>query len=85
VIRRPRVVGLLSADWGFATTCGDNLEHVVTRAREWLAPADAAVVEGRVRALQQALEQAPKSMAYRLRARVGRRVPWYELPEEVAK
>ena len=28
--------------------------------------------------------QAPKSMKWKLRANVGERVRWYELPEEVA-
>ena len=27
------------------------------------------------------IDEAPKSMRWRARARVGERVPWYELPE----
>ena len=35
------------------------------------------------RALLQAVEEAPKSRAWRLRSRVGERLRWYETPEEV--
>lgn len=31
------------------------------------------------------LESAPKTIAWRMRARVGRRVRWYEVPEEVVR
>jgi hypothetical protein len=34
-------------------------------------------------ALEAAIEKAPKSTRWKLRARVGERVPWYEQPEEV--
>jgi hypothetical protein len=36
-----------------------------------------------VRALQAAVKAAPKSLAWRVRSRVGERVRWYETPEEV--
>jgi hypothetical protein len=32
--------------------------------------------------LRQALEHEPKSMRWKMRAAVGDRVRWYELPEE---
>ena len=35
------------------------------------------------RVLQDLAESAPKSMKWKLRANVGDRVRWYELPEEV--
>jgi hypothetical protein len=42
-------------------------------------------VAGRVGAIAAAITSAPKSLRWRARARLGRRVPWYELPEEVAR
>jgi hypothetical protein len=39
----------------------------------------------RLAALKLGLEQAPKSMRWRMRDRVGERVQWYELPEEVRR
>ena len=36
-----------------------------------------------VKALREAIDAAPKSARWRLRARVGERVAWYAEPEEV--
>jgi hypothetical protein len=36
------------------------------------------------RALRQHADRVPKSLRWKIRARVGERVQWYELPEEVA-
>ena len=33
-------------------------------------------------AMRQAMEAAPKSVRWKMRARVGEKVTWYELPEE---
>ena len=40
-------------------------------------------VREQVRALHQAIDEAPKSTRWKMRARVGERVSWYSLPEEV--
>jgi hypothetical protein len=40
------------------------------------------VVRSRVQELLHDLDAAPKSIAWRLRARVGERLRWYEIPEE---
>lgn len=29
------------------------------------------------------MDSAPKSLKWRARAKIGRRIPWYELPEDV--
>ena len=39
----------------------------------------------RVATIGQALSAAPKSLQWKARAAVGRRVAWYELPEEIAR
>jgi hypothetical protein len=39
-------------------------------------------VQSQVRRYTEALAEAPKSLAWRMRARVGERKRWYELPEE---
>jgi hypothetical protein len=39
--------------------------------------------QAQIDALRAAIDAAPKSTKWRLRARVGDRVAWYELPEEV--
>ncbi len=80
----PRVTLVTSADWGWYTTVTDNLGRVAPFATQVLIEDVAAVVAGRVQAIQQAIERAPKSLGWKVRARVGRRLQWYELPDEVA-
>ncbi|HEY3553023.1 MAG TPA: hypothetical protein VGK66_04980, partial [Solirubrobacterales bacterium] len=43
----------------------------------------AETVAERLRRLRAELESSPKSRAWKLRARIGDRKRWYELPEEV--
>ena len=83
-ISTDRIARLCAADWGWYTTLGDNLERVRGHAASMLPdPADVRTVEERIGALRAAMEAAPKSGGWRLRARVGRRMRWYETPEEV--
>ncbi len=42
------------------------------------------LLAARSAALRGRLEEAPKTRAWRMRAKVGRRKRWYEVPEEVA-
>ena len=44
---------------------------------------DRALVSSRLDALWKAVEAQPKPMKWKLRAQVGDRMQWYELPEEV--
>jgi hypothetical protein len=78
-LRRLREV--LADDWGFYTTATDNLARIpeIIGAH---APAVAPGLAERCRALAADLEAAPKGRAFRLRAKVGRRRRWYDVPEE---
>jgi putative nucleotidyltransferase-like protein len=80
----PRLAVVTGGDWGWYTTVSDNLARVAPAAAQLLIEDDAAVVASRVEVIRQAIERAPKSLAWKLRARVGRRLQWYELPDEVA-
>jgi len=78
-----RVVDVLSADWGFEHTVRANLEHLRGFAGDRVEPATAERVRARVAAIEAALTAAPKTLAWKIRSRVGERVRWYELPEDV--
>ena len=78
-----RLRAVTSSDWGWFTTVTDNLALVRTAASELLEPSDAGIVEVRVDEVDDALRSAPKSMRWKARSVVGRKTPWYELPEEV--
>ena len=70
-------------DWGFNHTVERNLQKVGELwSREPLAAATHDVA-AQVASLRRAIEDAPKSRAWRLRSRVGERIRWYETPEEV--
>jgi hypothetical protein len=78
------IAGLCCADWGWHTTLSDNLDHVGRLAPEILKDDnDIRCVQGRIEVLLSAIDEAPKSRRWRMRSRIGRRIPWYDLPEEV--
>ncbi len=90
----PGTVGLarfgavVAGDWGWWRTVTGNLDRVADLVRGDLArlvPLGAAhdPVEQAL-TLRRHADAAPKSLKWKLRARVGERVQWYELPEEVA-
>lgn len=78
-----RLREVTSTDWGWFTTVTDNLSLVRTAASELLEPGDATVVTKRLDAIEASLQSAPKSMRWKARSMVGRKTPWYDLPEEV--
>ncbi|HEY3545834.1 MAG TPA: hypothetical protein VGK17_07045 [Propionicimonas sp.] len=76
--------GVVAADWGWYTTITDNLAKVATRVESvGLSDEQQSLVRGRVDALVGTAAAAPKSLKWRARSVVGRRMPWYDLPEEV--
>ena len=74
---------LSGEDWGLHTTISDNLEKTCSSAVELLDAGDAARVCERAEVIRAAFAGAPKSLRWRLRAKIGRRMEWYELPDEV--
>ena len=80
-----RVRGVLGEDWGFAHGALLNLDRLVEEIQgplELEADLAARVVEQAGR-LRDEIEQSPKSLRWRLRARVGTRAPWYEHVDDV--
>jgi hypothetical protein len=82
-IDRRRITMLSAADWGLCHTIERNLRGTLDELA-LRAPDEAPhEVGAQVRALLDAIAAAPKSVAWKARARVGERVRWYETPEEV--
>ena len=80
------VARLAAADWGLYTTVTDNLGKTRELLDDLLRDAsDRDAVAAKLEELLRRLEEEPKSVAWRLRAKLGRRVRWYELPEEVTR
>jgi hypothetical protein len=78
-----RVTAVLGTDWGFCHTAERNLGKVAELAAAEPVPGAGPDVTAQVRAVQAAIEAAPKSRSWRMRSRIGERVKWYETPEEV--
>jgi hypothetical protein len=78
-----RLRSVTSTDWGWYTTLSDNLAKLTAFAQDALAEPEHHLITERAYAIQQAIDQAPKSLRWKARARLGRRTAWYELPEEV--
>jgi hypothetical protein len=78
------VATVCAQDWGLYTTVSDNLgktdELLVTIVGEASLQ---DVARERIGALLQLIERAPKSRGWRRRSRIGRRMRWYETPDEV--
>jgi hypothetical protein len=88
----PRIAHITANDWGWWRTVTGNLDKLAQFLATDLRADDLDVSGGRavrfdpveqVRTLRDAIEAAPKSARWRLRARVGDRVPWYNEPEEM--
>jgi hypothetical protein len=79
-----RLTSVLGRDWGFEHTVRINLEKVrASLSGRGLAEAVSATVYERIAGITSALDAGRKSVGWQLRARVGERVRWYELPEDV--
>lgn len=71
-----------SDDWGIYKTFVMNLDRILGMMGDFgLEDAERKVVEDRAARLKKMIEDAPKSFGWKMRARVGERVAWYELPE----
>lgn len=76
------IAGLTGRDWGLWRTATMVAERTVEFARGLNGLTSYDMVRSRLDHLCEALGRSPKSRGWRLRARVGDRVTWYELPEE---
>ena len=91
-ISLPRILAITSNDWGWWRTVTGNLDKLDQFLATDFRPEDLDLGQGRdvhfdpgaqIASLRAAMEAAPKSTRWKLRARVGERVPWYVTPEEV--
>lgn len=74
------IARLAAGDWGFYRTLQVNIERLRAMLEE--LEIDRELVRARLDELWAVIESAPKPLKWRLRAQVGDRVRWYELPEE---
>ncbi len=91
-INVPRILSFTSNDWGWWRTVTGNLDKLEQYLATDLTPDDLDLNNGRavlfepgaqITALRAAIDEAPKSTRWKLRARVGERSTWYNEPEEM--
>lgn len=75
------IARLASEDWGLYRTLQINLDKLRHTLDELDVGRD--VVSSRLDDLWSAVEAQPKPLKWKMRAQVGDRMRWYELPEEV--
>ena len=77
------VAGICAADWGLYIDVMNNIDTVVEHVADYdLGPRDAARVRRTLELAQDMMTEQAKTLRWRLRARIGRRVRWYSEVEE---
>ena len=79
------VAGLCSNDWGLwrTTTMNLNKVHKLAHGYTQLTAEEKEKIDSQVNKALTRIDQEPKSLAWRLRARVGDRVKWYRDVDDV--
>jgi hypothetical protein len=83
-----RIAQLCSNDWGLYKTTSINLnrvEEIIGGQDVNLTPDERRIILDRVKKIQSAFEEMPKSLAWQMRDKVGTRIRWYTEVEEVAR
>ena len=82
-INSEHLARLCAEDWGIYKTFIMKLAVLAVAVEKWdLKEPERELVLKRVERLRGAIERAPKSLGWKLRAVIGERVRWFELPEE---
>ncbi len=81
-----RIASLCAADWGLWRTITANLERCRSHVNDYeLESTDRERITSRFDEILGRIEEEPKGRGWKLRAKVGERKRWYELPEEVSQ
>jgi hypothetical protein len=85
-VNSAQIAALCASDWGLWRTITANLERCREHVGDYdLSDGHREQIEARFDQLLARVEAEPKSRGWKLRAKVGERKRWYELPEEVSQ
>jgi len=86
-INAPYIARILADDWGFWYTVTTNLNRVKRYLGEFgaLTEEDRKDVAGKIDALLEVIDRTPKTTKWKLRAKIGPRLKWYNEVEEVVR
>src|SRR6476619_902248 len=74
------IIGMMRQDWGFYYTFTTNLKRVPEHFSEFpsILEDQRGVISGRIAALLDAIEAAPKTIGWKMRSKIGTRSRWYQ-------
>lgn len=79
------ITSICGNDWGWYKTITTNIDEVLRLSDEFLESDEMRqTTQKRLHQMRDAIESTPKSIKWKLRAKIGERVRWYELPEDMA-
>jgi hypothetical protein len=87
VVNGAYISKLMAKDWGFYHTSTTNLNKIKSLLGEYdaLSPDARDVISARIDELLAMIEKEPKSLGWKLRAKVGTKKQWYNDVEEVER
>lgn len=72
---------LCSKDWGIYKTLTMNLAKIDSMIGDYVQPQDLETIRNRMRQINQTIENQPKTLKWKMRAKIGESRPWYQLPD----
>jgi len=86
-INLDRVSKILADDWGFYHTVSTNLKKLHEYAGECpgLSGDDRKTIREKIMTISEAIEKEPKTLRWKMRAKVGTARKWYNVVEEVQR
>jgi hypothetical protein len=77
------IAALCARDWGLYTTVNRAFQRVLDFMDAFeLSSQQKDTIRTRIKKIRQAMDEGPKSLAWKIRDKIGTRVRWYDLPQE---
>jgi hypothetical protein len=80
-INQEYVAGLCQDNWGLYKTLTINIGKVRDYVQNHDVPVENSMIDDRLKALEDAIEETPKTLKWKLRSLIGERKQWYRRPE----
>ncbi|MGB9896068.1 MAG: hypothetical protein ACPLN2_09250, partial [Thermoproteota archaeon] len=85
VVSLQKVCKITSNDWGIYKTFTINLEKIKNTSSKYLSEEEVRTIKEKIELIVSKMESEPKTIKWKLRAQIGEKVRWYELPEPDVK
>jgi hypothetical protein len=81
------IASILGNDWGYWRTVTGNLKVLIEKLETYdgLSDEDRQIVRERITELEARIEAAPKTLKWKVRAKIGERMKWYKDVEELER